>query len=69
MYKKLQMKLKQIIIGWIVYSLTINFFDTVWWMSLEKTTSWRLLLTQLINYCIHINTFMNILFTVFSWFV
>lgn len=69
MYEKLHTKSKQIIIGWIMYSLTINFFNTKSWLQFEETASWGLYMAHIVNYCIHINTFVDMLFTFFLWFV
>lgn len=69
MYKELHIKLKYMIIGWIVYSLTMNFFDTIWWLSIEEIAPWGLYFAHAVNHCIHVNTFVDMLFTFFLWFV
>lgn len=69
MYKNLHTKTKQVIIIWIVYSLVMNAFDTIWWLSSKETTSWGLYLAHIVNHCIHINAFVDMLFTFFLWYV
>lgn len=69
MYEKLHMKSKLMIIGWVVYSLAMNFFDTAWWINFKETASCGLYIAHIINYCIHVNTFMDMLFIFFLWFV
>lgn len=68
-YKNLHIKTKQIIIGWIMYSFMINIFDTIWWLGFEELTSWRLYMAHIVNHCIHINVFIDMLIIFFLWYV
>ncbi|XP_011707022.1 PREDICTED: uncharacterized protein LOC105462193, partial [Wasmannia auropunctata] len=69
MYEKLHMRSKQIIICWIVYSLAMNFIDTIWWLSLEETASFGLYIAHVVNHGFHINAFMDMLFAFFLWYI
>jgi len=72
-YQKIHIYMKLVIIGWIVYSLVINFYDTmIFWTQFEETKSWGLLLAHILNHCIYINAFMALLlvwFNISFWFI
>ncbi|XP_036140807.1 uncharacterized protein LOC114255496 [Monomorium pharaonis] len=68
MYQKLHVKIKQIIIGWIVYYLAISVFDSIWWFNFYDST-WGLYLPYILNHCIHINVLVDLLFIFFLWYV
>ncbi|XP_011868444.1 PREDICTED: uncharacterized protein LOC105562313 [Vollenhovia emeryi] len=69
MYEKLHAKSKQIIISWIVYSLSMNIVDTIWWLRIKNFASWAIFIIYILNHCIHVNTLVDILFTFFLWLV
>ncbi|XP_025265714.1 uncharacterized protein LOC112638347 [Camponotus floridanus] len=52
-----------------MYILTINFYDTLWWLSIPITKSAWGFLTAILNYCSHINAFMNLLFIFILWYI
>lgn len=68
MYWKMHMMSIRMIIGWVIYSLIINFCDTKYWLDNTKT-SWGLILPYIINYCLHINALIDLLFIFLLRFV
>lgn len=68
-YEKMHMWSKGIIITWIMYSIIINFYESSFWQSREETASWRLYLPYILNYSLHINTLVDLLFIFLLWFV
>ncbi|XP_067207937.1 putative gustatory receptor 28b [Linepithema humile] len=69
MYQKMHVWSKWMVIGWIVYSLVLNCYDTIWWINQKETASWGLYLSHIFNYNIHINAFVDLLFIFFLWYV
>src|SRR5215467_12201662 len=69
MYHNIHTSSKLMIIGWIIHSIAVNFFDILWWISFEKTISWGILVPIILNHCIHINVLVDLLFTFLLWFV
>lgn len=69
MYQRMYILSKRVVIGWIVYCLVANFYDTKWWLQRKKTSSWGYVLPYILNHYVHINTFIELLFIIFSWFV
>ncbi|XP_070156714.1 uncharacterized protein [Polyergus mexicanus] len=69
MYRKIHILGKGILIGWIVYSLAINFDDTIYWLSRKEFASWGLFLSHILNYPIHVNTFLDLLFIFLLWYI
>ncbi|XP_011868447.1 PREDICTED: uncharacterized protein LOC105562317 [Vollenhovia emeryi] len=69
MYEKLYAKSKQLIFGWLVYVLIINFFDTIWWLRFEELASWGLYMAHIINFYVHMNAFVDMLFIFFLWYI
>ncbi|XP_025266011.1 uncharacterized protein LOC112638450 [Camponotus floridanus] len=68
-YRKMHMLSKRVIIVWIVHSLVINFFDMLYWLNRKETAFWGLFLSHILNYCLHINTFLDLLFIFFLWYI
>lgn len=68
MHKKMYTRSKQIIVGWIIYVLIVNFYDTLWWLSIQQT-AWAFFAAHILNYCSHLNAFVNLLFIFMLWFV
>ncbi|XP_029665574.1 uncharacterized protein LOC115236975 [Formica exsecta] len=68
-YRKIHILGKGILIGWIVYSLAINFDDTIFWLNRKETASWGLFLSHILNYPMHVNTFLDLLFIFFLWYI
>ncbi|XP_011865763.1 PREDICTED: uncharacterized protein LOC105560874 [Vollenhovia emeryi] len=69
MNQNIHMYSKIAIIGWIVYSLAVNFLDSIWWTSYVKLTSWGLFLAYILNHCLHVNAFTDLLFTFLLWYI
>ncbi|KAL0102424.1 hypothetical protein PUN28_017995 [Cardiocondyla obscurior] len=67
MYLKLKTWSKKIIIGWIMNNFIINFYESFWWLKVEKTTTWRLYLPYILNHSLHINTLVDLIFTFVLW--
>ncbi|XP_029665626.1 uncharacterized protein LOC115237014 [Formica exsecta] len=68
-YRKIHILGKGILIGWIVYSLAMNFDDTIFWLSRKEFASWGLFLSHILNYPIHVNTFLDLLFMFLLWYI
>ncbi|XP_050463452.1 uncharacterized protein LOC126857776 [Cataglyphis hispanica] len=68
LYQKMYARSKQVIIGWIAYSLSINFYDTLWWFSVKRDI-WGFLVAHIINHCVNINAFVDLFFIFILWYV
>jgi len=68
MHQKMYKRSKQTIIGWIMYILIVNFYDTLWWLNIQQN-AWGFFTAHILNYCSHINAFVNLLFIFILWFV
>lgn len=64
-YQKMHMWSKRVVIGWIIHTFVLNFYDTLWWMNREKISSWIYILPHLYNYCLHVNVLMDLIFIIF----
>ena len=69
MYWKMHILSKQMVVGWIVCSLVINIYETILWSYKKKASFWGLVIPHIFNHCVHINTFVDLLFIIFLWFV
>ncbi|XP_071572179.1 uncharacterized protein [Temnothorax nylanderi] len=67
MYQRIHKYSNLVVIGWIAYSLSLNFLDTIWWTGLDN--SWGLFIAHILNHCININAFVDLLFTFFLWYI
>ncbi|KAL6422638.1 hypothetical protein ACFW04_010698 [Cataglyphis niger] len=70
MYQDMHMWSLRIIIGWIIYSIVINFCDALYFKLLFKQTILQeFLLASILNHFVHINTFMDLLFIFLLWYI
>ncbi|XP_071632480.1 putative gustatory receptor 28b isoform X2 [Temnothorax longispinosus] len=73
MYQRIHKYSKLVVIGWIAYSLSLNFLDTIGILKYNEWTgldnSWGLFLAHILNYCFNINAFVDSLFTFFLWYI
>lgn len=67
-YRDMHMWSKRVIIGWIVYIITINFYDS-WSNDINCMFYKKLILINILNHCFHVNLFVYLLFIIFLWFV
>ncbi|XP_011868450.1 PREDICTED: uncharacterized protein LOC105562318 isoform X2 [Vollenhovia emeryi] len=65
MYQRTHIYSKLVIIGWIIYSFLINLSNAMWWINFHET--WALFIAFMLNYCININAFMELLFIFLLW--
>lgn len=67
-YQKVHIYSKRILIGWIVFELILNFYET---LSLHQTrqVAWALFLPYISNHCTYINNLTNLLFIFLLWLV
>ncbi|XP_029665573.1 uncharacterized protein LOC115236974 [Formica exsecta] len=68
-YRKMHMYSKQVIIGWIVYYVILNFYELLMCLYENQKITWILLRTCILNHCSHINTFVDFLFIFFLWYI
>ncbi|XP_011881039.1 PREDICTED: putative gustatory receptor 28b isoform X1 [Vollenhovia emeryi] len=70
-YRKMHIWSKGVITGWIVYSFTLNFIDSLTWQILliEKAPIWRFFVAHIYTYCLHVNTFVDSVFIIFLWYI
>ncbi|XP_077279724.1 uncharacterized protein LOC143907079 isoform X2 [Temnothorax americanus] len=68
-YQKIHMWSKRIVIGWLVYSLVVNFCDTKWWLDRKKITSWGFIVPHIYNHSLHVNTLVDLVFITFMWYI
>ncbi|XP_071572176.1 uncharacterized protein [Temnothorax nylanderi] len=68
-YRKIHMWSKRIVIGWLIYSLVVNFCDTKWWLDRKETTSWGFIVPHLYNHTLHVNTLVDLVFITFMWYI
>ncbi|KAM0734582.1 hypothetical protein ACS0PU_011401 [Formica fusca] len=68
-YQKMHMYSKQVIIGWIVYYVILNFYELLMCPYEDQKITWILLRTCILNHCSHINTFVDFLFIFFLWYI
>lgn len=69
MYQRMHIWTVRIVIGWIVYSVALTYYDFIWWYDKKATRFWGVVLAVILNYCYHINAFVDLLFIFFLWFV
>lgn len=68
MYRKLHIRIKTILIVWLICSQIANTCDTSY-LCHTSETQWCMLLPYIANHHLHSNMFVNLLFTIFLWFV
>jgi len=68
MYQKLHIRIKRILIVWLVYSQMANICDMSWFCHTSET-KWCMLMPYITNHIQHANMFVNLVFTTCLWFV
>ncbi|KYN42741.1 hypothetical protein ALC56_02543 [Trachymyrmex septentrionalis] len=68
MYQNLRIRVKRILIVWLVYSQMANIFDMPWFCHTSKN-KWCMLTPYITNHIQHANMFLNLVFTTCLWFV
>lgn len=68
-YRKIYIYSKQLLIGWIIYTFIGNFYDALGELKIKREIVWELFLSYILNYCICINAFVDVLFTFLLWLV
>ncbi|XP_024870314.1 uncharacterized protein LOC112453667, partial [Temnothorax curvispinosus] len=69
MYRKIYIWSKRVVIVWIMYSMTVNVYESLLWQNLNETVSWGLYLPYILNHSLHINTLVDLLFTFILWYI
>lgn len=70
-YRKMHIYSKQVVIGWIVFSIITNFDSLAYYtlLNTELEITWILLRAYVQNHCFNINAFVDFLFIFFLWLV
>ncbi|KYQ60716.1 hypothetical protein ALC60_00341 [Trachymyrmex zeteki] len=68
LYRKLHIRIKRILIGWLVCSQIINIIDMIWWFY-TIGNYWCLIIPYVTNHYQHVNVLVDLLFITFLWFV
>ncbi|KAL6422642.1 hypothetical protein ACFW04_010702 [Cataglyphis niger] len=68
-YQKTYTYSKQVVIGWIIYYVIVNLFDSLENLDENQKITWILLRPYILNHSLHINTFVDLLFIFFLWYI
>ncbi|KAG5312957.1 GR28B protein, partial [Pseudoatta argentina] len=68
LYRKLHIRIKRILIGWLVCSQTNNIIDSIWWFC-TIGNHWCLIIPYVTNHYQHVNVLMDLLFIIFLWYI
>ncbi|XP_032682016.1 uncharacterized protein LOC116849204 [Odontomachus brunneus] len=68
MYQEMHMWSKRVVAGWVVYILFINTYDFFRWRKVSQS-NWAYLIPHVINHCYYVNTFVDLTFIFFMWYI
>lgn len=67
-YRRLHICIKGVLIGWLMCSQLANVNDMIWWFHTMEN-HWCMIIPYITNYVQHVNMFIDLVFTIFLWFV
>jgi len=67
-YRKLQIRIKRTLIGWLVYTQIVNISDVTWFFY-NVENSWCMITPYITNHIQNANMFVDLVFTTCLWFV
>jgi len=68
MYRKLQIRIKRILIGWLVCTQMVNICDITWFCRYIRN-SWCIITPYITNHIQNANMFVDLVFITCLWFV